>query len=124
MGMKVIKMIQKLMVLILKKSKALSALSCRLTKWTGKSKYPIHPKHLAGKNKGWYFENIDKKDLVLDLGCGNGQHSLKTARKCRKIIAVDYDNKQLDIARKTKSDQKIENAFFKNMGLKLKKFIR
>ena len=56
-------------VWLIKKSKVLSAVSMRLTKLTGNSKYRIHPKHLINIEKPWYLKDINKSDVVLDLGC-------------------------------------------------------
>ena len=111
-------------VWLLKKSKNLSALSCRLTKITGKSKYPIHPKHLVKTESPWYLKDINANDLVLDLGCGNGQHSLKAARKCRKIIGVDYDASQLKIAKETAKNKRIKNIKFLKADLEKKLFFK
>jgi len=97
---------------LLKKSRFLSALSCRLTQLTGKSKYRIHPKHLINKKEAWYLKDINKSDVVLDLGSSNGQHTIKTAKKCRKIIGVDYDNLQLKIAKAAAKDKMINNVKF------------
>ena len=84
-----------LFVWIIKKSKALSALSLRLTKLTGKSKYRIHPKHLIKIEKPWYLSSIKKTDKVLDLGCHNGQHTLKTSQFCKSIKGLDKSLDQL-----------------------------
>jgi len=107
-------------VYILKRSRGLSALSCRLSKWTGKSKYPIHPKHLIRKKDDWYLKDIKKNDVVLDLGCGNGQHTLKTAKKCKKIIGFDYDEGQLKIGRKSAEEKRLKNVRFKKRDLEKK----
>jgi ubiquinone/menaquinone biosynthesis C-methylase UbiE len=113
-------MFKKFLVLILKKSKSLSALSCRLTKLTGKSKYPIHPKHLIKEEDPWFLDSINNEDRVLDLGCGNGQHTLKATKRCKEIIGVDYDNTQLNIAKKTAEDKNISNVKFKKHDLEKK----
>lgn len=107
-------------VWLLKKSKNLSALSCRLTQWTGKSKYPIHPKHLIKTEKPWYLKDIKSSDLVLDLGCSNGQHTIKTSKKCKKITGVDYDKFQLDIAKKSSQDKNLKNVQFIKLDLEKK----
>ncbi|MFC1711791.1 class I SAM-dependent methyltransferase [Patescibacteria group bacterium] len=108
------------LALFFKKSKNLSALACHLSKLTGKSKYQIHPKHLVYDEKPWYLSNIQKNDVILDLGCGNGQHSLKVAKKCNKVIGLDYNKKQLEIAKNTAKDQKIKNIQFKNFNAEKK----
>lgn len=105
---------------LLKKSRSLSALSCRLTQLTAKSKYPIHPKHLINKEEGWYLRNIEANDLVLDLGCGGGQHSIRVAGKCKKIIGVDYSQRQLEIAKNSARDKKIKNIKFIKLDLERK----
>lgn len=100
------------LIWLMKKSRVLSALSMRLVKLTGKSRYAIHPKHLIRIEAPWYFSRIKAGDTVLDLGCNNGQHTLKLAGKCRKIIGVDHDKKQLAIAWASARDKKISNAQF------------
>jgi len=107
-------------ILLLKKSKNLSALSCRLTKLTGKSRYPLHPKHLAVLEKPWYINEIKSTDFVLDLGCGNGQHTLRVALKCKKIIGVDYDAGNLEIACKIAQERQIKNVQFRKLNLEKK----
>ena len=105
---------------LIKKSKALSALSMRLTKLTGKSKYPIHPKHLIKIEPPWYLSKIKKSDLVSDLGCHNGQHTLKTAKSCQRITGLDKDLDQLKIAKASAVDNNISNAIFKQHNLEKK----
>ncbi len=107
-------------VWLLKKSKYLSALSCRVTKLLGKSKYAIHPKHLIKCQNLWYQNEIKKNDMVLDLGCGNGQHSIKIAKECKRIIALDHNIKQLIIAKNTAKDLDIKNIEFLSYNLEKK----
>lgn len=104
----------------LKKTKNLSALSMRLVKLTGKSKYAIHPKHLIDIEPLWYMASIKHSDFILDIGCNNGQHTLKTAVKCKKIIGLDYDKKQLLIADRSAYDSKIKNVIFQQFNLEHK----
>ncbi|MCX6816712.1 MAG: class I SAM-dependent methyltransferase [Candidatus Beckwithbacteria bacterium] len=107
-------------VWLIKKTKVLSAVSMRLVQLTGKSKYAIHPKHLINIEPLWYLADINRQDVVLDLGCHNGQHTLKTAVKCRKIIGLDYDRKQLTIARNSAADKHITNVVFRQFNLEQK----
>jgi len=107
-------------VWLIKKSKAFSSLSMSLIKLTGKSKYKIHPKHLIKYEQPWYLKNIKKTDVVLDLGCNNGQHTLKTAKKCKQIVGLDYDEQQLKIAKKSAKDEKISRVVFKRHDLEKK----
>lgn len=109
-----------LFVWIIKKSKALSALSLRLTKLTGKSKYRIHPKHLIKIEKPWYLSSIKKTDKVLDLGCHNGQHTLKTSQFCKSIKGLDKSLDQLKIAKDSTKDKGVKNATFSRHNLEKK----
>ena len=108
------------LVWLIKKSKALSAVSMRLVQLTGKSKYRVHPKHLIKIEKPWYLGKIKKTDKVLDLGCNNGQQTLKAAARCKEILGLDYDEQQLEIARASADDKKIGNAVFKTHDLEKK----
>jgi len=49
----------------------------------------VHPKHLLHPRYYFFRENIDKNDIVLDLGCGHGYMANRLARHCRGVIAVD-----------------------------------
>jgi len=71
----------------------------RLVKLTGKSPYRIHPKHLISfPGHDWYVPHLRQDDVVLDLGCGNGVHTLAAARHVQRVIGVDRDQQQLYIA--------------------------
>lgn len=101
----------KFFVLLLKKTEYLSALSIRLVYLTGKSKVPIHPKHLISKDL-WYRNLLNKKMIVLDAGCGSGQHSLKIAPYVKRVIGIDRDLKNLKIAKVSARLENIKNVQF------------
>ncbi len=96
-------------IILLQKTALLSALSCRLVKWTGKHPDPIHPKHLIQIRKPWYLSYIRKTDNVLDIGCNNGQHTLKIAPHCHKIYGFDYDPVVIELAKREAIRKKITN---------------
>ncbi|MBI4591556.1 MAG: class I SAM-dependent methyltransferase [Candidatus Rokubacteria bacterium] len=76
------------------------ALGVRLVKYTGKSRHLIHPKHLVEAPwHDWYVEHLSPVDLVLDVGCANGGHTLRASPHCTRIFGFDYDPGQLRIAR-------------------------
>lgn len=103
----------KLLVQALQKAEVLSSLSIRLTKLTGKSSYPIHPKHLV-LEKLWFEDNLKKTDKVLDLGCNSGQLTLKIAKRVRTVIGVEVDDRLLSLASIALKEKGVKNAkFFK-----------
>ncbi|MBM3334662.1 class I SAM-dependent methyltransferase [Candidatus Sumerlaeota bacterium] len=81
-------------------------LSCRLVKWTGKSKQPLHPKHLVGdKGAAWYMNLVRPGDLALDLGAGTGVHAARCLRAgARGVVAADLSEARLVRARVVAAD--------------------
>jgi SAM-dependent methyltransferase len=75
------------------------AVGVRLVRYTGKSPHFIHPKHLVDAPwHDWYVEYLDPAGVVLDVGCANGAHTLRAARRVRRVIGMDYDVAQLRVA--------------------------
>jgi SAM-dependent methyltransferase len=75
------------------------AVGVRLVKYTGKSRHRIHPKHLVDAPwHDWYVEHLGPGDVVLDVGCANGAHTLAAARRARRVFGMDYDVTQLRVA--------------------------
>lgn len=69
-------------------------------------KEELHPKHRIMKYHQWFVDNIKRGWIVLDIGCGNGALSYDLAtKKAKKVIGIDINKKNIDIAIKTfKSD--------------------
>lgn len=103
----------KYFVYFLKKSEALSSVAIRLVCYTGKSKSPIHPKHLVKKKGVWFGKYLNEKDRVLDIGCGVGVDALNVATKVKQITGLDVDNKSLEIAQKSLAHKNFKNIKFK-----------
>ncbi len=71
----------------------------RLVKYTGKSPHFIHPKHLVDAPwHDWYVDHLGSADMVLDVGCANGAHTVKAAAKAKRVVGIDYDVAQLKVA--------------------------
>jgi 2-polyprenyl-3-methyl-5-hydroxy-6-metoxy-1,4-benzoquinol methylase len=87
--------------LVLVNAKA-KRLAIRLTRWTGKSAEYVHPKHLLGDadDHYWYLAHIPAGATLLDVGCGNGMHTLKAARKCARVAGVDASLASLGVGRR------------------------
>ena len=83
----------------------------RLVRYTGKSPHFIHPKHLVDTPwHDWYVEHLAPSDVVLDVGCANGAHTLVAARRCQRIYGMDYDPRHLAVARRTAAARGLGNA--------------
>lgn len=106
-------------VYLLKKLELGSAIAVRLTKITGKSEFPIHPKHFL-TNKPWFSAYLKKTDVLLDLGCGNGQNSIKASYMVKRVIGVDLNRDILNQAVQTAKRRKRKNISFKNFNLEKK----
>ena len=89
-------------------------LAIRLTRWTGKSREYVHPKHLLDfdADRYWYVRYVVAGTNVLDVGCGHGMHALRVARRCREVIALDRDRSALDVARRTARAAGVGNVAF------------
>jgi SAM-dependent methyltransferase len=74
-------------------------LAIRLTKWTGKSRDYVHPKHLLDDTLEhyWYLEYVAPGSQLLDVGCGNGMHTLKAAKRGARVSGVDASLDSLGI---------------------------
>jgi SAM-dependent methyltransferase len=86
----------------------------RLTKLTGKSSVPIHPKHLikTEANQHWYLADIVVGSLVLDVGCANGAHSLAAAAQAASVVGIDYNWKHLQTGKALSVRQHKANVAF------------
>lgn len=112
-------MINKHYVQLLKKIDYLSAVSVRLTKLLGKSKYPVHPKHFMTQTP-WFTEYLTKSDIILDLGSGNGQNAIKAAKIVKKVVGLEFDQRLINIAKKTVKTKKVKNIEFRKANLENK----
>lgn len=113
--------IKKLFVASMKALDLGSALAVRLTKLTGKSKVPIHPKHFLTQ-KPWFVKYLKSSDFVLDLGYGNGQNSIKAAKIVKKVVGLELSSDLQDLARESITLKRIKNIKFEigNLEEKLK----
>jgi SAM-dependent methyltransferase len=87
------------------------ALAVRLVKYTGKSPEAVHPKHLLDTAwHHWYVDYLKPDDVVLDLGCGNGAHTLAAAGRARRVYGLDADVGQLAVAAATADRRRLDNV--------------
>ena len=89
-------------------------LAIRLTKWTGKSAEYVHPKHLLGDTDEhyWYLAYLAPGTTLLDVGCGNGMHALKAARRCARVVGLDADLASLGVGLRASRNVGVTNVGF------------
>ncbi len=95
--------------------------------------YPYHWSLLGFWKKSYekpleYFQDkLNKKDNVLDIGCGDGRLTALIAEKVKKVIAVDHQQFPLDMAFVICNHLGINNVKFerkdaRNLGYKDENF--
>jgi cyclopropane fatty-acyl-phospholipid synthase-like methyltransferase len=55
--------------------------------------------------------SLGPESQILDLGCGNGRHSILLARKGYRVIGIDYSEGSLEIAREEVGRQDLDIIF-------------
>lgn len=96
-------------------------------------KYRIRPKKRLGQNfliskpvikKIIQSANLNKKDIVLEIGPGIGTLTSEIAKKVKKVIAIEKDPKMIEILKETlkglKNVQIIQGDILKIQDLRLK----
>ena len=56
------------------------------------------------------FGNVTKDDVVLEIGTGIGTLTIELAKKAKKVIAIEQDEKICSILAKRLKDEKIDNV--------------
>ena len=89
-------------------------LAIRLTKWTGKSPEYVHPKHLRADTEDnyWYLAYLRPDMTLLDVGCGNGMHTIKAAQRCRQVVGIDASEPSLGVGRRQAAAAGLTNLGF------------
>jgi SAM-dependent methyltransferase len=60
----------------------------------------LHPKHRLMNYHQWFADQIDSDWTVLDIGCGNGALAFDLQKKCRELVGIDLNLKNVEKARK------------------------
>jgi len=68
----------------------------------------LHPKHRIMNYHKFFVDNISETDVVLDIGCGNGALTYDVAKKAKKVIGIDLNEKNISTARRKYSRGNIE----------------
>lgn len=68
---------------------------------------------------------LDKKKTVLEIGCGDGSHTVKYAKKVKRLSGIDIVKGLIDIAKKKAAANAINNAdFIVGSALSIKKIYK
>jgi len=68
----------------------------------------IHPKLRLMNYHKFFIDNIDENDVVLDIGCSNGALSYDIAKKAKKVVGIDLNEKNISFAKERYSKENIE----------------
>lgn len=71
----------------------------------------IHPKHQITKYHEFFIDNIERRDKVLDIGCGDGINTSFIAKKAKSVISIDIVKERVDFASKHNTAHKIKYIF-------------
>jgi predicted RNA methylase len=66
-----------------------------------------HPKHRIMRYKEWFLDNINKDDVILDIGCNTGQMSNLISQKAEFVYGIDIEPR-LIVEAKTNQRDNIE----------------
>jgi len=68
----------------------------------------VHPKHNIMQYKEWFLSNIDKDDVVLDVGCNTGLMSESISHKAKFVYGIEIDLNHVRTARRLRSRENID----------------
>jgi 2-polyprenyl-3-methyl-5-hydroxy-6-metoxy-1,4-benzoquinol methylase len=69
----------------------------------------LHPKHRIMNYHQFFVDNVSENDTVLDIGCGNGALTYDVARKAKKVVGIDLNERNITTAKNKFSRENIEH---------------
>lgn len=63
----------------------------------------LHPKHRLMNYHQFFLDNISSSDSVLDIGCNTGDLTFEVAKKAKKVMGVEIEEKYVTKAKQKKS---------------------
>jgi SAM-dependent methyltransferase len=67
-----------------------------------------HPKHRIMQYKEWFLDNINKDDVVLDVGCNTGMMPEVMSQKATFVYGVEIEQLHVEVARSLRQKDNIE----------------
>ena len=68
----------------------------------------LHPKHRIMNYHKFFVNNVSENDTVLDIGCGNGALTYDVAKKAKRVVGIDLNEKNISIAKRKYSRENME----------------
>jgi len=68
----------------------------------------LHPKHRIMNYHKFFVDNVGENDVVLDIGCGNGALTYDVARKVKRVVGIDLNERNIDIAKSRFARENLE----------------
>jgi len=68
----------------------------------------IHPKHRIMLYKEWFLNNINKDDVVLDVGCNTGMMPEVMSQKSTFVYGIEIEQLHVEVARNLRQKDNIE----------------
>ena len=68
----------------------------------------VHPKHRIMRYKEWFLDNINKDDVVLDVGCNTGMMPKVMSQKAAFVYGIEIDPKRIAEAKTKRQKDNIE----------------
>ena len=92
---------QKFSLFLLKVILKIHSFTYRLTGFLSQKveKDGLHPKHRIMNYHKFFVDNVSKKDVVLDIGCGNGALTYDVAKKAKRVVGIDSNKKNIEFAK-------------------------
>ena len=92
--------------------KKLTSLAMRLMKWTGRSNFPIHPKHLYDENRNLILRNMVKEGGVfLDIGSGAGTECLFASQNgATEVYGIELNPDLVRLSREKLRDSPVTSS--------------
>lgn len=56
-----------------------------------------------------------KKDIILDIGCGTGRFTIPIAKRCKKVIGIDFSEDMLLVAKR--KSKNIKNTKYRKLDI-------
>ena len=61
----------------------------------------LHPKHRIMDYHKFFINNMNKNDSVLDIGCGNGALTYDVAKKAKKVVGIDLNERKIQLQKES-----------------------